>query len=201
MSKVLGLFLSFIGVGFFGILLFVAVTGQLDGNITVATFLFSAGAVTLGAGIGWFFGRWPSVGLVSERVTRLKPKLRVPSELAAIVGCVLIASHAAMLSLGSQILPDPLVWSLVGFPVILAWIAKDFVLTSTHLDPGLRTAIRILGNLGYVAIFVLVWPRIADLFPAAQRTLLCLVGFTVISILYACQAVTLHFGTYKAEAA
>ena len=49
LRKIVGLFLSSIGVGFFALLLFVAVSGQLNGNVAVAVFLFSAGALTLAA--------------------------------------------------------------------------------------------------------------------------------------------------------
>jgi hypothetical protein len=54
--------------------------------------------------------------------------------------------------------------------------AKDFAVTTIHLSRALVIGIRLLGNLAYLAIFVLVWPGITNSAPISKRPVVHLIG-------------------------
>lgn len=211
---IVGFLLVFAGIGYF-VLLAVALTvfGPWTGHLEVPAFMFGFGVLLIWAGHSF---------LKPKRATgpRANPGLdldlifvkyrRIP-ELFAVAGCGLTLACAAAGSVGMRWPSRVPLWILIGGPVGIGLLSTRILVAlplrsvpftgnpSSRWPSGVRfaarTALRV-GWFGYFAVFFFAFD-IASLVPDHWRLAAQIAAFSLTALLYASQAVELHFGNVR----
>jgi hypothetical protein len=217
-SRLIGLLLGAIGLGFIGLFLFLRIHGELSGD-------FKISAVMVGCGVGliWISLSW----LMSKQVpTSIEPndkferneyvaihwlKLRRPGEIIAGVGCAAMLSHAIAISTHTGGLPNWLLGIVIGTPVVLAWFVAHILVpgafpSEMYPDSVLlrmsvitRFFVNVLtraGWFGYVGI-LFIWFRLQYVFSPYWRLTSEVFASILISLLFASQLLMLHYGQLR----
>lgn len=218
MSRVIGLFLCAIGLGFIGLFLFLKARGELSGDVKV-----SAVMVSCGVGLIWISSNW----LISRPLrTRTEPnetierrgiansywlKLRRPGEVIAATGCAAMLANAATICTHAGGLPNWLLAIILGTAVVLAWLILRILVPGafpSDLFPEamllrMSTIGRFLINLlmsagwcGYVGI-LFIWFHFDVFLPPYWRVPSEILASALVSLLFASQLLLLHYGQFR----
>ena len=217
MDQIIGVLLCLAGLAFIALLIMLKLGGQLAGDLKASGFLFSTGVALL-----WIGGRWviscperqPTANQ-QKNLGQFLVKLRGAAESIAALGCVLMLARAVAICGGWRWPPTSLLSVLVATPIVIglftvrilvpgAFQSSPFsdvtiALWSSATRLCMNTLLR-TGWVGYFAIPV-AWPYFHALVPSAWRPAIQVLASVLLSVLYASQLLTLHFGRIRTPAA
>jgi hypothetical protein len=210
LNIVIGFLLAATGLGFIGLFLFLKFHGELSGDFKISIIM-----VSCGVGLVWISSHWlmPTKIQLSWFHNRdfYWPKLRLPAEIIACIGCIMMLLQAIAIFTDTGGLPDWLMAILIGTPIVLAWFVIRILVPdafpshvfSERAVLQMSGTIRFFANLligmgwlGYIGI-LFIWFNGDVLLPSYWRLPSKAIASGLVSFLFASQVVTLHYGQLR----